>query len=366
MTGLPPLRELPRITMGVIALLVLIAGAGWILFPFTAATIWATMIVIATWPMLLAVQRRLGGRRGPAVAVMVVVLLAVLVAPIWVAIATLDDNVALLVEKGKVIIDEGLPVPPDWIEKIPLVGPSIAGPWRDLAGDPAALSGRVQPYLKESVRWIAAEMGKVGSAVVQLLLMVVISGILYASGETAALGVRRFLRRLAGPRGDESAILAAKAIRAVALGIVVTAIMQTVLAGIGLAIGRVPAAGALAAVVFLLCIAQLGPVLVMGPATIWLFVNGSTGRAVLALVFTIAAMTLDNLVRPVLIKKGADLPLILILAGVFGGLLAFGIVGLFVGPVTLAVAWTLVASWVEEGEAAAGPGPAGTGPEQAS
>src|SRR5512135_3703438 len=131
--------------MGVIALLVLIFAAGWVVLPFVAATVWATMIVIATWPMLLAVQRRLGGRRGPAVAVMVLVLLAVLVAPIWMAIVTLDDNVALVVEKGKLIFDEGLPVPPDWIESIPLVGPSIAEPWRELAGDPAALSGRVQP-----------------------------------------------------------------------------------------------------------------------------------------------------------------------------------------------------------------------------
>ena len=129
-------------------------------------------------------------------------------------------------------------------------------------------------------------------------------------------------------------------------------------AGIGLAIGRVPAAGALTAVVFLLCIAQLGPLLVMGPATVWLFVNASTGRAVLVLVFTIAAVTLDNFVRPVLIKKGADLPLLLILSGVFGGLLAFGIVGLFVGPVTLAVAWTLVSSWVAEGERSEEAGPA--------
>ena len=354
----PAARDLPRITMGVLAILVLIFAAGWIVLPFVAATVWATMIVIATWPMLIAIQRRLGGRRGPAVTVMVLLLLAVLVVPIWVAITTVDDNVARVVEVGKEVFEHGLPQPPDWVEKVPFAGPRVAEQWRSLAGDPAALSGRIQPYLKEAVRWIAAEVGKVGSAVVQLLLTVVISGILYATGEKAAEGVRSFLRRLAGPRGDDSAILAAKAIRAVALGIVVTAILQTVLAGIGLAIGRVPAAGALAAVVFLLCIAQLGPLLVMGPAAGWLFANGSTGRGIAVLVFMIAAMTLDNFVRPVLIKKGADLPLLLILSGVFGGLLAFGIVGLFVGPVTLAVAWTLVSSWVAEGERSEEAGPA--------
>jgi predicted PurR-regulated permease PerM len=361
MVDRPASRDLPRLTMGVLAILVLIVAAGWVLLPFAAAAVWATMIVIATWPSLVGLQRRLGGRRGPAVAVMVLLLLAVLVAPIWVAIATVDDNVARLAEVTKDVVEHGLPQPPAWVERVPLVGSKLADQWRSLAGDPAIITERIQPYVKGAVRWIAGEVGKVGSAVVQLLLTVVIAGILYASGETAALGVRRFLRRLAGPRGEETAELAAKAIRAVALGIVVTAIAQTVLAGIGLGLARIPAAGALTAVVFLLCIAQLGPILVMGPAAIWLFSNGSTGKATVVLVFMVAAMTLDNFVRPILIKRGADLPLLLILGGVFGGLLAFGIVGLFVGPVTLAVAWTLVASWVAEQDGKPEQAPAGPG-----
>jgi predicted PurR-regulated permease PerM len=355
----PAARDLPRITMGVLAILVLIVAAGWVLLPFVAAGVWATMIVIATWPTLIALQRRFGGRRGPAVAVMVFLLLAVLVAPIWVAVATVDDNVARLAQVTKSLAEHGLPQPPAWVENVPVIGSKAAEQWRSLAGDPGVVVERVQPYVKEAVRWIAGEVGKLGSAVVQLLLTVVIAGILYASGEHAATGVRRFLRRLAGPRGEDSAQLAAKAVRAVALGIVVTAIAQTVLAGIGLAFSGLPAAGALTAVVFLLCIAQLGPVLVMGPAAIWLFTNGSSGRGTVVLVFMVAAMTLDNFVRPILIKRGADLPLLLILGGVFGGLLAFGIVGLFVGPVTLAVAWTLVASWVAEQDARAGEAPGG-------
>jgi predicted PurR-regulated permease PerM len=357
----PAARDLPRITMGVLAILLLIAAAGWVMLPFAAAAIWATMIVIATWPSLLALQRRFGGKRGPAVAVMILLLVAVLVAPIWVAIATVDDNVARLAQVTKGLAEHGLPQPPAWVERVPVIGSKVAEQWRSLAGDPGVVVDRVQPYVKEALRWVAGEVGKLGSAVVQLLLTVVIAGILYASGETAAMGVRRFLRRLAGPRGEESAQLAAKAIRAVALGIVVTAIAQTVLAGIGLGLSGLPAAGALTAVVFLLCIAQLGPVLVMGPAAIWLFTNGSSGKGTVVLVFMVAAMTLDNFVRPVLIKRGADLPLLLILGGVFGGLLAFGIVGLFVGPVTLAVAWTLVASWVAEQDGKAEQAPADAG-----
>src|SRR5512137_2936346 len=156
----PAARDLPRITMGVLAILVLIVAAGWVLLPFAAAAIWATMIVIATWPTLLAVQRRLGGRRGPAVAVMVLILLAVLVVPIWVAVATVDDNVARLAQITKGLIENGLPHPPAWVERVPLVGKSLAEQWNSLAGDPGVVVERIQPYVKEAVRWIAGEVGK--------------------------------------------------------------------------------------------------------------------------------------------------------------------------------------------------------------
>jgi len=200
--------------------------------------------------------------------------------------------------------------------------------------------------LKEAVTWLASKAGGVGSTIVQLLLMVLLSGILFASGEKAATGVLRFLRRLGGERAENAGLLAGKAVRAVALGIVVTALAQTVIAGLGLAIAGVPHAGALTAIVFVLCIAQLGPLLVLAPATIWLYTTGSAGRGTVLLVISVVALTLDNVLRPVLIRRGADLPLLLILSGVIGGVFAFGIVGLFVGPVLLAVTWTLLVSWV--------------------
>jgi predicted PurR-regulated permease PerM len=187
---------------------------------------------------------------------------------------------------------------------------------------------------------------------------VLISGIFYASGEQAALGVRRFLRRLAGERGENVAILAAKAVRAVALGIVVTALAQTAIAGVGLLLAGVPHAGLLAAIALVLCIAQLGPLLVLAPATIWLYSTGQPVKGTVLLVFAISAQTIDNVIRPVLIRRGADLPLLLIFAGVIGGLVGFGVVGLFLGPVVLGVAWTLVSSWVGELDAAPSARPA--------
>jgi predicted PurR-regulated permease PerM len=141
--------------------------------------------------------------------------------------------------------------------------------------------------------------------------------------------------------------MAGKAIRGVALGVGLTAVVQSVLGGIGLAVAGVPAAAALTAAMFLLCIAQLGPALVLIPAVIWLFWSGQTFWGSVLLVWTVIVGTMDNFLRPILIKKGADLPLLLIFAGVIGGLIAFGIIGLFIGPVVLAVTYTLLGSWVE-------------------
>jgi predicted PurR-regulated permease PerM len=342
----PPTVDLPRITLQVLSLGAMIAASVFVMMPFLVAVVWATMIVIATWPLLTGIQARLGGRRWPAVAVMVVALLAVLVVPTWLGVSTIAENADRVGQFVRSLSTEGLPPPPDWLASIPLVGQRLARSWQGFAGHPESLLARVQPYMKDAVGWIASKAGGLGTTVVQFALTVLISGILYASGETAANGVLRFLRRLAGQRGEDAGRLAAKAVRAVALGIVVTAVAQTALSGIGLWLAGVPHAGLLTAVVFVFCIAQLGPLLVVAPATIWLYSSGSVGRGTVMLFFSLVAVMLDNVLRPVLIKKGADLPILLILAGVLGGVLGFGIVGLFIGPVLLAVSWTLLASWV--------------------
>jgi predicted PurR-regulated permease PerM len=344
----PPAYDLPRITLGVLAIGVMTAASVWVMRPFVPAVVWAAMIVIATWPILLAFQARLGGRRGPAVAVMVVALTALLVVPIWLGIATIAENSDRMGQFVYSLATEGLPPPPGWLERVPFVGAKAVEQWSEFSGKPESLVARVQPHMKEVASWVADKAGGLGSTLIQFALTVLVAGIFYASGESAARGVLRFLRRLGGERGENAGRLAGKAVRAVALGIVVTAVAQTLIAGAGLALAGVPHAGVLTAVVFVLCIAQLGPLLVVAPATIWLYTSGSAGRGTLLLVFSLVAVTLDNVLRPVLIRKGADLPLLLILAGVIGGVLAFGIVGLFIGPVLLAVTWTLLASWVDD------------------
>src|SRR5262249_48418054 len=220
------------------------------------------------------------------------------------------------------------------------------------------------PYARTVVQWLAGQAGSFGLLLLHFLLTVVIAAILYATGETAARGVRRFARRLAADRGDESVVLAGQAIRAVALGVVVTAIVQSAAAGVGLAVVGIPYAAGLTALIFILCIAQLGPLLVLAPAVGWLYWSGDAVWGSVLLVWTLLVGALDNVLRPILIKRGADLPLLLIFAGVIGGLVGFGIIGLFVGPVILAVAYPLLERGIahvarQPGEGA-GPAPPST------
>jgi predicted PurR-regulated permease PerM len=350
-------RDLVRIVLGVLLIVLLIGGALWILSPFLPALIWSTMIVVATWPLLLRLQSALGGRRSLAAAVMTALLLVIVVAPLAVAVSTIVQQAARL--SNVKVAEIRIPLPPVWVDGVPIVGATVAAEWRVYASaTPEELASKAAPYVTPVVSWIADRAGSVGAFLLQMLLTVLLCGVLYVTGETAALGVRRFARRLQGEAGDHLVLLAAGSIRAVALGIVVTAILQTALGAVGVAVAGVPHVAIFAAVMFVLCIAQLGPVLPMLAAVVWLYVAGATTAALGLFVWTLIVGLLDNVIRPILIRRGADLPLLLIMAGVIGGLLGFGLVGLFVGPVVLAVAYTQLSAWIAEQDATPGPAPA--------
>jgi predicted PurR-regulated permease PerM len=347
-----PAWDLTRILLAVAAIGGLIAASFWVLRPFLPAVIWATMIVVATWPALCAVQARLRGRRSLAVAVMTLAMLTILAAPLAVATVTIVEHADLVVAWVKSVGGQPIPAPPQWVGALPLAGPRLATEWQNLSSArPEDLASRVAPYLAGVVAWLIAQVGNLGSLFVQLLLTVGVCAVMYARGEVAAEGVLAFARRLAGEPGERVVRLSAGAIRGVALGIVVTALIQAVIGGIGLAVTGVPHALLLASIMFLLAIAQIGPAPVLLGGAVWLYLSGHSIWAVVLLGWTVATGSLDNVLRPALIRKGADLPFILIFAGVLGGMLAFGLLGLFVGPVVLAVTYTLLVAWVTEGNA---------------
>lgn len=340
-------RDLTKTTLSILFIGMLIFTSAWILQPFVSATIWATMLVVATWPVLLRLQAMLWNSRALAVTAMTLTLLLLFVIPMLLAIGTIMHNSDQMVEWTKLIANFRIPTPPNWIVSLPLVGSAIAGKWQLVVDSGIAdVLAKMVPQTGALAKWVIGQFGSISLLFVQFLLTVIIAAVMFANGETVATAVKRFGHRLGGARGEDAVLLAGQAIRGVALGVGVTAVVQSALGGIGLAIVGVPFAGLFTAVMFLLCIAQLGPGLVMIPAVIWVYWSGDTGWGTFLLIWGIFVGTMDNFLRPVLIKLGADLPLLLILAGVIGGLFALGLVGIFIGPVVLAVAYTLLAAWI--------------------
>ena len=342
-------RELVRAMLVVLFVAGLIAGSFWILWPFLPATIWATTLVVATWPLMLQVQHRLWNKRWLAVTVMTLALLLVFIAPFWLAVATIMENFDRLVAWGSAVASFKMPPPPAWLGDIPLFGSELVTLWQRVqASAIAELIAKAAPYAGSAAGWLVGVLSGFGIVIVQFLLTLMIAALMYAGGDRAEAIAERFSHRLAGARGRAAIRLAGQAIRSVALGVVVTALLQSVMAGFGLAMAGVPLATVLTALIFMLCIAQLGPGLVLIPAIVWLYWSGEPGWGTFLVVWTIIIISLDNIVRPLLIRKGAHLPLVLLLAGVIGGLIAFGLVGIFLGPVVLAVAYTLLQAWLAD------------------
>ena len=343
-----PRSDITRIVLAVLFIIALIGSSVWILRPFIGPIVWAATIVVATWPLMIALQRWLWGKRFLAVAVMSLLLLCMLIVPLTFAIGTIVSNADEVVGWAKSLAGFKAPSPPEWLANLPVVGTKAVELWERIAGAGLeGLAGRAAPFAGALIAWLIAQLGGVGLLLIEFLLTIILAAGMYARGELATARLVRFGRRLAGLGGENAIWLAGQTIRGVALGVVVTALVQTLLAGLGLVIAGVPFAALLTAGMFLLAIAQIGVVPVLGCAVVWLYATGQSALGTFLLVWTIIVGGMDNILRPILIKRGAALSLLLIFAGVVGGLLALGFIGIFVGPVILAVAEKLLTAWVD-------------------
>ena len=344
-----PQRDLTATLLGVLFLGGLIVAAFWILRPFIASIIWATMIVVVTWHVMLRMQARLWRSRALAIVAMMVILLLLFVVPLTLAVGTIVSNSAEITARVRALAGFQMPLPPRWLADLPFVGVRIVGAWEEAAAAGLeGLWGHVVPYAGSVTGWFVAQAGNVGFLGLEFLATLALSAFLYAYGEEAGSAVLRLGRRLGGKQGEDLVYLSCQAIRGVALGVGLTAVIQSVLGGIGLSIAGVPFAGVLTALLFVLCIAQVGMLPVLIPAVIWVYWSGHPVWGTVLLIWSVIVSLMDIVLRPMLARRSADLPLLLIFAGVIGGLIAYGLVGIFVGPVVLAVAYTLLLAWIEQ------------------
>jgi predicted PurR-regulated permease PerM len=311
------------------AIAVLVIGCLMVLRPFLAAILSAAILCYSTWPAYAALERVLHGRRWGAA-----------LPPHY------ADQVPFLAERLRELIAAGLPEPPGWVASIPLVGEALDSGWREMAGSQAKLTEALK-RLSQPAREVLVQAGIIiGEGVLQLTLIAFISYFFYRDGAALAQALRSALSRVAGNLSSGLLQIVGGTINGVVYGIVGTGIAQGLAAAIGFLIAGVPGALILGFLTFFLSLVPAGPPLIWISATAWLFYQDQPGWAVFMAVWGFFVVSgIDNVIKPLLISQGSKLPFALVLLGVFGGVLAFGFVGIFLGPTLLAVGFNLVRRW---------------------
>lgn len=330
-----------------ILLLALLGASLWVLAPFVSALFWAAVLAFASWPLMRLLSNALHGRESAAAALLTAGWMLLVALPLVWLVSNLAEHVRDATELAKSVQMDGLPPPPDWLGQLPLVGERLVRAWHSVDAQGAAFFASLKPYMGQAGNWILARSAQLGGGLVELVLSLVLVFFFYRDGPRMALFVERGLERLIGDRAEHYLELVAGTVQRVVNGVIGTAAAQAVLALIGFWIAGVPGALVLGIVTFALSLIPMGPPLVWVPATAWLAWHGDYGYAVFLGIWGMFIISgVDNVLKPYLISRGGNLPLVVVLLGVFGGILAFGFMGLFLGPTLLALAYSLISDWI--------------------
>jgi predicted PurR-regulated permease PerM len=346
-------------TIAALAGLALLAiGCVLVLKPFFSALLWAMILTYATWPGYAWLEARLEHRRSLAALLMTLGLALAFVLPLALVATTMAETVTAGAESVRELIEYGPPPPPPWVVDLPVFGRELDGLWRQLASDTVAFAAFIKPYIAPA-RDLAIQAGLgIGAAVLEISLSVLAAFFLYRDGIKVVDRVRFLGHRILGERAHHLLVVTGDTIRGVIYGIVGTAIAQGLLAGVGFLLAGIPGGLFLGFLTFVLGLIPMGPPLVWIPATFWLLSVNQLGWAVFMGLWGFFVISgVDNLLRPYLISRESRMPLLLVFLGVIGGALAFGFIGIFLGPTLLGVAFALVADWSTSDELEPGPVP---------
>jgi predicted PurR-regulated permease PerM len=330
-----------------ILLVILLGACILVLAPFGPALFWAAVLAFASWPLMRILTQLLRGSATKAALLLTLAWMVIVALPlVWLGL-----NLADYIRSGLALIKglqvEGLPAPPTWLPAVPLIGERLVDIWSTIDQQGVAMFATVRPYLGEVGNWLLARSAQVGGGMLELVLSLVLVFFFYRDGPSLAQFVYTLLQRLIGARAEHYLSLVAGTVQRVVNGVIGTAAAQAVLALIGFWIAGVPGAILLGMLTFVFSLIPMGPPLIWLPATLWLAWKGEYGLAIfLGAWGTLVVSGVDNVLKPYLISRGGNLPLVVVLLGVFGGILAFGFMGLFLGPTLLAVTYSLLSDWV--------------------
>ncbi|MDP1606130.1 MAG: AI-2E family transporter [Rhodocyclaceae bacterium] len=340
------MNESVRATIRIALVALILIGAFWVLSPFLAALMFAAILCLSTWPLFAWVETRVKGRTTLAALLTTLILAVAVLLPMAYLAATVADGVAQLLTLLRPWFESSDHAPPPWLAGLPLVGEPLDTYWRKLAGSQAELTNLGKQLFEPSRKLLTSAAALIGQGLLQLTLVVFIAFFFYRDGRALTAHLAHLTEKVGGELGARMLVLARSTIMGVMIGIVGTAAAQALLALIGFLIAGVPAPLLLAGAVFFLSMVPVGPPLIWGGAAWWLYSQGETGMAIFMLIWGVAVISsVDNFLKPILISRTASLPILLIALGVFGGVLAFGFVGIFLGPVILALALTLISNW---------------------
>jgi predicted PurR-regulated permease PerM len=312
--------------------------------PFLTIIVWSIIIAVALYPIFEWLSAKLYGRRALAAITITLLSLLVIFGPAtWLGLS-LAESVQILSAR----FSEGtiaVPPPPEAVKAWPLIGNKTYETWQLASTNLRTLLVQAAPQLKPLGTSLLGSAGSIGVNLLKFIVATIISGFLFIPGAALVQSTKNILRHVAARRGEEFVAIAGATIRNISRGVIGVAIVQTLLAGIGLMLAGVPGAGLISFVVLVLGIIQIGPSIVLIPVIIWSWFVMDTPMVILFSVYMILVNLLDNILRPLVMAKGLSTPMPIILVGVFGGTIAHGLIGLFVGPIVLSIAWQLLALW---------------------
>ncbi|MCF7983308.1 MAG: AI-2E family transporter [Thiohalocapsa sp.] len=326
----------------------------WIVKPFLIPVAWGVIIAVAAWPGYRRLASLLGGRRALASLLFAILSLIVLILPVLALSGTLvqgAEGLARGFERGDLI-----PPAPD-LSAVPVFGGDVEDFWNRAADNLEEALRSVEPQLQQFGKWVLSFAAEIGMGVLHFVMAIIIAAVLLANSETSRRATHAIACRLAGARGYRFAELAESVVRSVSRGILGVALIQSLLAGLGMLAAGVPAAGLWALVIMVLATIQLGAFPVMAPAVLYVFYTGETTTAVLFLIWAVFVGSLDNILKPLLLGRGVSVPMVVIFIGAIGGFIGAGIIGLFLGAVILVLGYELFLAWLQEAQLPHSPRP---------
>lgn len=315
--------------------------------PFITIVLWAIILAVAIYPLYTGLAKRLGGHTKLSAFLITAAALAVLLVPSFKFFGATVEETRQVAEKAEAGTLQ-VPPPPDGVKEWPLIGDSTYDLWNGASRNLDATVQRLKPELTAFGKWALTALAGLAGTVLQFFISILIAGVLLSTGEKGRAFSVKFASRLAGPQGDDFVRLTVMTIRSVFQGVLGIAVIQAALAAVGFLLIGVPGAMLWALLVMILAVMQLPPILVVGPVMVWAFATQSTTAAVIFLVYGLFVSISDMFLKPLLLGRGVDVPMLVVLLGAIGGMIMSGIIGLFVGAVVLAVAYQLMMAWLDQ------------------